>query len=91
MANNIVYNFLYENELIGHVLENDDSRVLVPVSDTSIVPVAESFGFDGPAWYLEEGEYKLITLSAATELKPIYEFKVINLSDYLLLQEETSE
>lgn len=86
MENCIVYNFLYESELLGHIIETDDSRVLVQAGDYPIIPLVESFNFDGNCWLLENEEYKLITLKATPELEPLYEFKVINLSDNLLVE-----
>jgi len=89
MENSNVYNFLYENELLGHLIDTEDSRVLVQTSDISIIPIVESFNFSGNCWLLEDGEYKLITLNPVPILEPIYEFKVINLSDNLLSESET--
>lgn len=91
MQNSNIYNFLYENELLGHLIETDDSRVLVQTSDISIIPVVESFNFSGECWLLENENYKLINLNSSPELEPLYEFKVINLSDYLLVESEILE
>jgi hypothetical protein len=89
MKNTNVYNFLHESELLGHLIDNGDSQVLIPVSDISIIPIVESFNFSGDCWLIENGEYKLITLNPVPILEPIYEFKVINLSDNLLSESET--
>jgi hypothetical protein len=86
MENCNVYNFLYESELFGHIIETEDSRVLIQTSDFPIIPLVESFGFDGNCWLLEDEEYKLITLKATPGVEPIYEFKVVNLSDNLLVE-----
>ena len=91
MENCTVYNFLYENELLGHLIESEDSRVLVETSDTSIIPIAESFNIGGNVWFLEDGDYKLVTLNPSPEMQPIYEFKVINLPDLFLAESETSK
>lgn len=91
MENCTVYNFLYENELLGHLIESEDSRVLVETSDTSIIPIAESFNIGGNVWLLEDGDYKLVTLNPSPEMQPIYEFKVINLPDLFLAESETSK
>lgn len=91
MQNSNIYNFLYENELLGHLIETDDSRVLVQTSDISIIPVVESFNFSGECWLLENENYKLINLNSSPELEPLYEFKVVNLSDYLLVESEILE
>jgi len=91
MENCTVYNFLYENELLGHLIESEDSRVLVETSDTSIIPIAESFNVGGNVWLLEDGDYKLVTLNPSPEMQPIYEFKVINLPDLFLAESETSK
>ena len=89
MKNANVYNFLHENVLLGHLIDNGESQVLIQTSDISIVPIVESFNFSGDCWLLEDGEYKLVNLSPSPELEPIYEFKVINLSDNLLTESET--
>jgi len=89
MKNCTVYNFLYETRLLGHLMETDDSRVLVQTSDISIIPIAESFLFEGSCWLVENDEYKLITLNASPEFTPLYEYKVINLDENLLLESET--
>lgn len=91
MENSNVYNFLYENELLGHLIDTEDSRVLVQTSDISIIPIVESFNFSGNCWIVENEEYKLITLNPSPELEPLYEFKVVNLSDNLLIESEISE
>jgi hypothetical protein len=91
MQNSNIYNFLYENELLGHLIETDNSRVLVQTSDISIIPVVESFNFSGECWLLENENYKLINLNSSPELEPLYEFKVINLSDYPLVESEILE
>lgn len=91
MKNSNVYNFLYENKLLGHVIDTEDSRVLVQTSDISIIPIVESFNFSGNCWLLEDGEYKLKTLNPSPELQPLYEFKVVNLSENLLVESEILE
>lgn len=91
MENCTVYNFLYKNELLGHLIESEDSRVLVETSDTSIIPIAESFNIGGKVWLLEDGDYKLVTLNPSPEMQPMYEFKVINLPDLFLTESEISE
>jgi hypothetical protein len=91
MDNAVVYNFLYENELLGHLIDTEDSRVLVSAGDTSIIPIVESFNFSGNCWVLDEGEYKLYILNPSPELEPLYEFKVVNLEDNLLVESEISE
>lgn len=91
MENSNVYNFIYENELLGHLIDTEDSRVLVQTSDISIIPIAESFNFSGYCWLLENDEYKLITLNPSPELEPIYEFKVVNLVNNLLVESTTLE
>lgn len=86
MENCIVYNFLYESELFGHIIETEDSKVLIQAGDFPIIPLVESFGFKGNCWLLENEEYKLITLTPTPELEPLYEFKVVNLCDNLLVE-----
>ena len=89
MENCTIYNFLYENRVLGHFIENDDSKVLVQTDEISIIPIAESFLFEGPCWLSENGEYKLIELNPSPELTPLYEFKSINLENYTLNELKT--
>lgn len=91
MKNSVVYNFLYESKILGHLIETEDSRVLVETSDIAITPIVESFGIEGDVWLLENEEYKLRTLNPSPEFEPNYNFKVINLSENLLIESEISE
>jgi len=91
MENCTIYNFLYKDELLGHLLENENSRVLIETSDTPLIPIAESFNISGDVWLLEDGDYKLKTLNGTPAFEPIFEFKVVNLSDNFLTESEISE
>jgi hypothetical protein len=91
MENCTIYNFLYKNELLGHLIENQNSKVLVKTSDTPIIPIVEAFNISGDVWLLEDGDYKLRTLNGTSDFEPIFEFKVVNLSDNLLTESEISE
>jgi hypothetical protein len=91
MKNATIYNFLYENTILGHLIETDDSKVLIQSSDVPLQPIAESFGFEGTMWLFEDEDYKLTNLTPTPEFKPNYDFKVINLSENFLIEEEISE
>jgi hypothetical protein len=84
-----VYNILFESNVLGHILVGGGKTILVPTDEISIVPIAESFGFDGPALVANENSYETVMLNGSPELKPIYEYKVVNLPDYSLNQLET--
>lgn len=81
-----VYNILFESNILGHILIGGGKTILVSNDEMSIVPIAESFGFDGDALLATENGYEKIVLKGSPELRPLYEYKVINLPDYSLKQ-----
>jgi hypothetical protein len=80
LADCTVYNILFENKILGHVIVKNDNMTLIQTDDLNIVALAESFGFSGNG-------YHLVVLEETKELKPIYEYKVINLQDQFLTEE----
>lgn len=84
-----VYNILFESNVIGHIIANEEKTILVQNDELSIIPIAESFGFGGNAYLAKEEGYEKIVLNPSPELKPLYEYKVVNLPEYSLKQLET--
>ena len=84
MKNCTVYNILHESTLLGHIIENEDSKVLVQTDEIPIIPLVESFGFEGKFWLVENEDYKLVELKPTPDFIPLYEFKVINFDNYFL-------
>lgn len=89
MKNCVVYNILHEGTILGHVLENENSNILIQVGDLPIVPLAESFGFEGTYLIINEDSEESVELNSTPDFKPIYEFKVFNYSDYFLSESIT--
>lgn len=89
MKNCVVYNILHEENILGHVLESADSNLLVQTSDIPIIPLAESFGFEGNYLIIEDLETKNVFLKSTPDFKPLYEFKTFNYSDYFLSEVDT--
>ena len=83
-----LYNILFENTVLGHVLVNEKFTILVQNDELSIVPIVESFGFSGDVLLAKEDGYEKITLNPSLELEPLYEYKVINLQNHSLTEEE---
>ena len=81
-----VYNILFETNVLGHIISSGDSLFLIQTDELPIVPIAESFGFSGKAYLTIENTMDLVELNPASELKPLYEYKVVNLEDYSLKQ-----
>ena len=89
MKNCTVYNILHEGNILGHVLESPDSNLLVQTSDIPIIPLAESFGFEGNYLILNDTETVNVVLTPTPDFKPLYEFKTFNYSDYFLSETDT--
>lgn len=83
-----VYNILFEDRVLGHVIRTDYNTVLVQNEDLNIVPLAESFGFSGKAFVSNENGYEEVILNKTTELTPLYEYKVVNLDNQSLILKE---
>ena len=79
MKNATIYNFLYEDTILGHLIETNDSKVLIQSSELPLKPIAESFGFGGQVWLFEDEDYKLTNLTPTPDFKPNYDFKVIKI------------
>lgn len=84
-----VYNIFFDSNLLGHVLVENNTMILVQTDEIPIVPLAESFGFSGEAYVSEGDKYSKITLNGTSELQPIYEYKVLNLPNCFLTESET--
>ena len=84
MKNCVIYNILHESTILGHIIESENSKVLVQADEVPIVPLAESFGFQGKFWLAANDEYKLVDLQATPDFKPLYEFKVMNFDNHFL-------
>ena len=87
LADCTVYNILFENKVLGHVIVENDNMTLIQTEDLNIVALAESFGFSGKAYMADETGYYPVVLQETKDLKPIYEYKVINLQDQILTEE----
>ncbi|MEO5366010.1 MAG: hypothetical protein H7831_06590 [Magnetococcus sp. WYHC-3] len=83
-----VYNILHESNILGHVIQHENSNVLIQTDELPIIPLAESFGFQGHFYLATEDGYQSVNLNPTSEFKPLYEFKVINLEDHLLTESE---
>ena len=84
-----VYNILFEDRILGHIIVTEENTILVQNEDLNIVPLAESFGFHGKAYVSIENGYEEVILNDSSDLKPLYEYKVVNLQDQFLISEET--
>jgi len=83
-----VYNILHESNVLGHVIQHENSNVLIQTDELPIIPLAESFGFQGHFYLASENGYESVELNPTDEFKPLYEFKVINFEDYSLNEAE---
>jgi hypothetical protein len=83
-----VYNILHESNILGHVIEHENSNVLIQTDELPIVPIAESFGFQGHFYLGSEDGYESVNLTPTSEFKPLCEFKVINFDHYSLNEVE---
>jgi hypothetical protein len=83
-----VYNILFEDNILGHVLINDENTIVIQTDELSIVPIVESFGFSGEALLADENGYQTVMLKGNLDLAPLYEYKVIDLQDQFLTEEE---
>jgi len=83
-----VYNIFFKSNLLGHVLVENDTMILVQTDEIPIIPLVESFGFSGEAYVSEGNKYSKICLNPAPELRPIYEYKVVNLPNCFLTESE---
>lgn len=84
-----VYNILFDSNLLGHVLAEENSIILIQTDEMPIVPLAEAFGFSGEAYLATENGYSKIILNPTPELQPIFEYKVVNLPGSFLTEEVT--
>lgn len=82
LKNCTVYNILLESELLGHVIEEENKKLLVQTSKLNIIPIAESLGFDG-SFVCENGEELKIVQLNSSGVVPV-NFKVINLQEHSL-------
>jgi hypothetical protein len=83
-----VYNIVFEDRVLGHLILTEHNTLLVQNEDLNIVPLAESFGFSGKAYIANENGYEEVMLNGNTDLAPLYEYKVINLDNQSLISEE---
>lgn len=86
MKNCTVYNILHESKILGHIVYNDTSKIIVSATKLPIVPIVESFGFEGKFLLAKNDNYEVVELKATPEFTPIFEFKVINLEDNFLTE-----
>jgi hypothetical protein len=89
LSNCNVYNILFESNILGHIIVDEDTTLLVQNDEVSIIPIAESFGFGGEAYLANEEGFEKVVLHGTPETKPLYEYKVVNLPNYSLNQLET--
>ena len=82
LKNCVVYNILLESELLGHVIEEDNKKLLVQTTELNIIPIAESLGFDGSFICESNKEFKIVELNSSGVV-PV-NFKVINLQEHSL-------
>jgi hypothetical protein len=91
LKNCTVYNILFESNILGHVIDHPNSKIIVQTDELPIIPIAESLGFEGDFYAANKDGYELVNLKSTDDLKPIYEYKIINLQDYFLNEEVTSK
>ena len=82
LKNCVVYNILLESELLGHVIEEDNKKLLVQTTELNIIPIAESLGFDGSFICESNKKFKIVELNSSGVV-PV-NFKVINLQEHSL-------
>lgn len=81
-----IYNILFESNIIGHIIVENDKITLIENDELSMIPIAESFGFAGNAFLAKEDKLESIVLNPSPELMPICEYKAINFQDLLLTE-----
>jgi len=86
MKNCVVYNILHESTILGHIIHDGTSKLIVSSTELPIIPIVESFGFEGKFLLAKNDTYEVVELKATPEFTPIFEFKVINLEDNFLTE-----
>lgn len=81
-----IYNVLFESNVVGHIIVDNNEITLVQNDELSMIPIAENFGFAGNAFLAKEDKFESIVLNPSPELMPLCEYKAINLQDLLLTE-----
>jgi len=81
-----IYNILFEENVIGHIIVDNNEITLIQNDELSMIPIAESFGFSGKAYVAKENGFEQIVLNPSPELMPLCEYKTVNLPNLLLTE-----
>jgi hypothetical protein len=81
-----IYNILFESNIIGHIIIDQNEITLIENDELSLIPIAESFGFSGTAYLAKENGFEQVILKPSPELMPLCECKTINLPNLLLTE-----
>jgi hypothetical protein len=85
-----VYTFLFESKIIGYILDNENSKILIQTTETPIIPIAESFGFSGNFLISDSySNYNLVKLEESEFNINPQNFKVVNLIEYSLSEKDS--